>query len=74
MPSPTLVEGDGMQAGPPLTRPNLELSIEATPSDSILPYFWQVGAAGGAKVANAGPRRPGMYSKLGATREGIQKL
>ena len=46
MPSPTLVEGDGLQAGPPLTRPNLELSIEATASDSILPVLniWKVGA------------------------------
>ena len=36
---PHPIEEDGLQAGPALTRPNLEICIEAAASDSILPIL-----------------------------------
>ena len=43
---PQPVKGDGLQAGPALTGPNLELCVEAAASDYILQYctsgWWEL--------------------------------
>ena len=58
-----------------MTRPTVVVPAPGPHVNSGLPFYVRYHPPpGGAKVANSGPRRPGMYSKLGATREGIQKL
>ena len=57
MPSLTPVEGDGLQAGPALTRPNLELFIEAAASDSIPPVTTEYQAGGSLSNPGKSGRR-----------------